>query len=126
MKTNIKATRLELTPAVSEYLTKRLASLDKFVSPSDEGSFAHIELAKTTEHHKTGDVFRAEINLRACGNDFYTFAEKADIYSAIDAMKEQIMQELSSAKDKRVSMMRRGGRRIKNFFRSFNRQKDRE
>ena len=126
MKTNIKATHIELTEALEEYLAKRLSSLDKFISPSDESSFAQIEVAKITEHHKTGDVFRAEINLHAAGVDFYSFAEESDIYRAIDAMKEQIVYKLSSAKDKRVSLVKRGGRRIKNFFRNFSRRKDRE
>ncbi len=124
MKTNIKATHIELNAALEDYLAKRLVALDKFVSPSDESALARIEVAKISEHHKTGDVFRCEINLHSARGDFYCFAERSDLYTAIDAMKEQIVHELSCAKDKRVSLMKRGGTRIKSFLRNFSRRKE--
>ena len=92
---NIKGTQISITPAISDYLHKKIASLDKFIDKKDESVFAQIELAKTTHHHKSGaEVFRAEINMHTRGKDFYVFSESEDLYAAIDKMKDEIAREI--------------------------------
>ena len=117
MKTNIKATNLELTGAINEYLSKKLASIEKIIDKKDGSVFAQIELAKTNNHHKGGDgMFRAEINLHVAGKDFYVFSENGDLMSAIDMMKDEITRQLHSSKDKRISFLRRSGAKVKNIL----------
>ena len=70
MKTNVKATQMELTSAISDYLSKRLSALDKFVDPTDDSAMCYVEVGKVSHHHKSGDVFRAEINLHLGGKSF--------------------------------------------------------
>jgi len=67
MKINIKTTNISLTPAISEYIEKRIGSLDKFYK-KEEDIVINVEVGKTTEHHKSGDIFRAEINLTRAGS----------------------------------------------------------
>jgi ribosomal subunit interface protein len=119
MKLNIKATNIALTPEISDYLDKRLQGIEKFL-PEDQESFTvNVELGKTTEHHQTGDIFRAEITIYIGGRNFRAVSENIDLYSAIDDMKDEIGRGLSSNKEKKISLLRRGGQRLKSIIRRF-------
>jgi ribosomal subunit interface protein len=117
MTLNIKTTNISLTPETKEYLERKLAMLGKIIDFENGNVYAQVELGKTTEHHKQGDIFRAEINLRMAGRSFRAVSEKQDLYAAIDAMKDELGREVKSGKDKKVSLLRRGGQRIKKMLR---------
>ncbi len=117
MKYNVNTTDFSLTPAISEYLDKRISHLDKFINPSlEESIMCYVEVGKTTEHHKTGDLFRAEITLHIGGKVFRATSEKEDLYSAIDEVSDEITQELKAFKGKRNSLIKRGGAKIKSLI----------
>lgn len=120
MKINIKATNLELTPAIQDYAEKKIQSLEKFFRSNSNTVFAAIELGITSHHHKSGDIFRAELNLSdtATGEHHYAEAEKDDLYAAIDEMKDKAERECVSLKDKKLSLVKRGASRIKKMLRS--------
>lgn len=119
MTINFKGTNIKLTPEISNYLNKRLEGLEKFL-PKEGGAFiADIELGKSSNRHKTGDIFRAEINIHLGGKAFRAVSESRDPYSAIDLMRDEINRELSSYKEKRLSLLRRSGQKIKNLLRRF-------
>lgn len=118
MKINTQAKNLELTPAVSDYLSKRLGAIEKFIDLGDDSAVCDIELAKTTNHHRASeDLFRAEINLQWAGRQYYAAEEKDNLYAAIDAVKDEIVAELSKSSKKNETLLKRGGRMIKDMFR---------
>lgn len=116
MTTNLKASNVSLTAEIRSYLDRRLEGLQKFLPEGKDASVADIELSRTTKHH-TGDVFLAEINIRVGGRVFHAVAERPDLYEAIDHMKDEITRELGSFKDKRLSLLKLGGQKIKNLLR---------
>jgi ribosomal subunit interface protein len=116
MKINIKATNIHLTPEISDYLQKKLDMLDRMIDPSDTSVFCEVEVGKTTNHHKTGDVFRTEINLTKDGKLFRAVSEESTVNASIDEAKDEILGELKHHKSKRVTLMRRGGAQIKNLI----------
>ena len=119
MRVQIKATSIELSPSIEEYARKRVESLEKyFKKDNPEDILVSVEVAKTTRHHKSGDIFKAEIFVRAKGKEYYALSEKEDLYSAIDDVKDEIEREVSSWKDKSRTLFRRGGARIKNIIKS--------
>jgi ribosomal subunit interface protein len=112
---NVKATNIELTPAISDYLDKKFSAFDKFVK--EEGSATcQVEVGKTTKHHKSGDVFRAEVNLRISGENYYAVCEKDDLYAAIDEVKDEILYQITSRKDKNETLMKKSALRVKNLL----------
>jgi putative sigma-54 modulation protein len=115
MRTQIKATNIELTPAIQDYVDKKLESLDKFFNPSDD-VVAFVEVGKTTRHHRSGDVFRAEVRLAFSGQDHYAVVEKEDLYAAIDEVKDEIVREVTGGKKKRETLVRKGGAKIKGLI----------
>jgi len=113
---NTKTKHLELTEALATYLEKRMATLERHL-PSSDAITCDIELSKTTEHHQTGDIYRAEINLFLGGQLLRAEAITGSIESAIDEAKNELKGELRKFTDKNESRFRRGARRAKEFFR---------
>jgi len=121
MNINIKATNTELTPAIRDYVEKKVTSLEKFISKYGENAQVQVEVGKTTHHHNKGDVFRAEMNVSLAGNayQFRAEAETIDLYAAIDMAKDELERELSRFKGKRESLYRRGAKTLKNLMKRF-------
>jgi putative sigma-54 modulation protein len=115
MSTNIKATNMELTGAISDYVNKRIASLDKFTGDSGATS-CYVEVGKTTNHHKQGDVYRAEFNLNIKGEKYFAEAETSDLYGAIDNAREDLYRQITSKKDKRQTLFKRGASSVKKMM----------
>lgn len=116
MNIRINAPHLPLTPAIEEYVLKRITPLEKLVS--DQSVVCEIELAKTTNHHKSGDIFKAEINMVLPDKHIYLVSEKEDLYQAIDDVREQLDHALSLRKEKKQTLFRRGALRVKEMIKN--------
>lgn len=116
MQVNIKTTQYNLTPEVREYLDTKLAAIEKFLDESRGVAICDVELEH--EHgQQHGRVFRAEINLNAHG-EFFRVEESAEsMNAAIDAVHDEILQRLRKGKTKHMSVIRRGGARLKEMLR---------
>jgi ribosomal subunit interface protein len=117
MKINIKTTSISSSEAILNYVNKRLEKVGKIIG-EDPTVICDVELAKTTGHNK-GDIFRAEVHIVGAGKNLYASSEKEDLYAAIDDVKDEITRELKSTKDKEVSLMRRGGAKVKAMVKGF-------
>jgi ribosomal subunit interface protein len=106
---------MELTEAISEYVNKRLSSIEKFIKEGEKVLF-YAEVGKTTNHHKQGEVFRAEFNIEISGTKFYAFSEKDDLYTAIDAAKEDIVRQITTNKDRKQTLFKRGATSVKKML----------
>lgn len=121
MKTIIKATGVELTPSISEYIKTKMSHLDKLTN-SYEDAMVEVEVGKITKHHKNGEVMFSEINLRLDGKLFRRVVKDQDLYSAIDQNKDKIECDIASYLKKKDRLFRRGGRAVKNFIKGFYRK----
>lgn len=115
MNTNIKATNINTSEAINDYVSKRLSKIEKLLR-KDPTVQCDIELAKTTSHHQKGDIFRAEVHVVGANMNIYVSSEKEDLYSAIDDVADQVKLELKSKKSKDISLIRRSGARVKNMM----------
>ncbi len=117
MKKIIKTKDLEISIAIEDYIDKKLGTLNKFVvDANEELAVAQVELARTTRHHRTGDIFRAEINLSLDGKLFRAESEKDDIYAALDDVRDELEREIKKFKTKKETIFLRGARSIKKLF----------
>src|SRR3990167_6985227 len=88
MKINIKATGIELTQAISNYAYKKISSIEKYLDKkSGPDLVAQVEVGRSTRHHKTGNIFRAEVHITGAGLDLYAVSAMEDLYAAIDVVK---------------------------------------
>lgn len=117
MRLNLKATDITVAPQIRSYLDKKLQSLGKLIQLDDPAVMIDVELGRTTRHHQNGDIFFAEINIHRGKESFRAVADRPDLKSAIDGMRDAIARELSSRKDKRVSLIRRSGQLAKVLLR---------
>lgn len=117
MRINEKGTNMEITDSIRDYLYKKLEHLEKFIDPTDESVICDVELGRPSLHHKNGDVFRAEINIHIAGNNLRAVSKNEDLYSAIDETVSEIGRSLKSNKEKQISLIRRGGAKVKNIVR---------
>lgn len=113
MRYSLKATKIEHTPAIDRYVEKKVAELDRVLDPKDTSIHAELEVGKTTSHHKSGTVFFAEINLHAMKKKWRAVEEADDLYAAIDAMRDAIVREVTSAEKKARVRSRKGAREVK-------------
>ncbi len=113
MKTITKGTHIEITPAIQEYLDKRLQGIEKFL---DENAIVEAELGKTTNHHRSGDIFSTHLNVTVNGDFVRASAEEVDLYSSIDVARDELQDILSSRKDKKQTLWKRGGQKIKDLL----------
>ena len=112
MKINIKATNIELTPAISSYVEKKVSAVEKYFENTTD-AVAQVEVGKSTQHHKSGDVFKAEVHITGGGLDHYAASEQADLYAAIDLVKDEIIQSVLHTKGRRQTLTRKGAQMVK-------------
>ena len=120
MNTKIRSINFDITPAIDEYVSKKILSLEKFLEVSD-GTICEVEIGRTTKHHNSGDIFRAEINLNQPGSkQVYAVAEEADLYTAIDVVRDEAERAIVSRKTKDETLFRRGAAQVKNLIKRIN------
>ena len=121
IKINIKATNVDLTDEIHDYVVKKVTNLGKLLQKfQDDGAevLVHFEVAKTTNHHQSGEkLFRADCNIAINGiGDFYAHQEEQDLFAAIDAVKDKLFREIRSNKNKKFDLYKRGALKLKNFL----------
>ncbi len=117
---NIKthAVNFDLTDAINDYISKKLSPLERFVGESSE-ILCEVEIGRTTKHHNSGDIFKAEVNMFISGSSqVYAVSEQIDLYSAIDLVKDDVERQLVATKSKKETLFRRGAGKIKNLLKS--------
>lgn len=117
-----KTTNIETTPALEEYINKKMQLLKKhlgFYAGQIEDLYFDIEISRDTKHHKHGEIFSAEINFTAGKKLLRSKATNEDLYAAIDEAKDDLGRELRGHSEKRKDLFRRGSRRIKEIVRGW-------
>ncbi len=118
MKIIIKTTNTELTPQIENYVNEKIGGIDRFLHGMDENVIeARVEISKITQHHQTGDIFRAEANLSLPGRVLRSEAEEMDFRTAIDRVKEELQAETKKYRGKKEAEYKRGARFAKQLIR---------
>lgn len=116
MNINIKPVNMILEDDIYEYVDKKLKHLERFITIFGDDIFIQVEVGKTTNHHRLGNIFRAEINVSVSGKVFRAVSEKEDLKSAIDDVEKELQQELVSYKDKQKTLFKKGAIKVKEFL----------
>ncbi len=125
MQINLLAKNMEVTEAIRDYVLKRVTNLGKLLSGIEERGgkvMANFEVGKSTNHHKAGDVFRADCLIKIDGKEFYSSADKEDLYEAIDHVKDSLFNEINKNKNRRQTLFRRGATSVKNMMKGFSKR----
>jgi putative sigma-54 modulation protein len=99
MKLNIKATNLELTQAIRDYVQEKMDMLDKYTGSMDVIN-CDFEVDQTTKGKTKGQIFRAEVNLTVPGTLLRIEKTEKNLYKAIDKVKDHLAQMIVKYKEK--------------------------
>jgi ribosomal subunit interface protein len=110
-----KHTNTEVGDGMDAYATEKLSSLLKYVS-ADQETKAEVEYEKIASH-RTGPVCRVEVNIWSGGELYRAENTQSTFEAAVDVVRDELDQEMRKAHKKRHSLLRRGGRKIKEMMR---------
>ena len=119
MQINLQSKNLELTEAIKNYVLKRVTNLEKLLAniETQKGeAMVNFEVKKVSNHHKTGEIFHADCTINIDGNNFYGESDHADLYSAIDEVKEQLFNDINKNKDRKQALFKRGASSVKKML----------
>jgi len=114
---NIKATHIDLTDEIKNYVESKTDTLMKFIDATEQDvAKFNVEVGKTNTAQHTGNIFRAEINLNAHGQTYRTESTTDHIHSALDEATHEMEHQLVHHKNKRNTLFKRGAQKIKNML----------
>ena len=108
-----------LTDEVREFLEKKLEKLEKLLDKKDTATLIRIELGTNAGGSRTGDLYRAEINITFRGGFARAEAARDSLHAAIDEAVTEARREIRKSRTKHRDLVRRGAARVKDFFRNF-------
>lgn len=118
---NIQAINIELTDDLHNHIEKKLLAIEKFV-PQDSVERAYVDVEKSTNHHKQGDIYKAEFNVVIDGTKFHASTESEDIYASIDESASELARQIVEKKEHQISLFRRGARSIKKMMKGLSKR----
>lgn len=114
MRLTIKATNIEHTNAIDAHIVKRMRDLEKVLEPKEKSELARVDVGTTNMRHREGkDLYYAEVTFHVKKKDFRATAKAADLYAAIDKMKDEIVREVTHHHDRIRALRMAGAREMK-------------
>lgn len=125
MKIVIKTKNIKLTPHLKEYINQRINSLEKFSRIFQKEYYNHffgrgkprveawMKIGKESLHHKKGNVFRAEVQLRFPKKSIKSEAVSKNLKLAVTEVKDKLQREFKQYKEKLTSQTKRRQRAFK-------------
>lgn len=99
----------DIRPELRAYVEDKIKSFGKYVDLASDSTQILVELGKGHKSERNADdLFYAEIHIKAPGIDQYVTAKRQDERVAFDEARAEMARVLGKAKDKQVSLMRRG------------------
>ncbi|MDO9399148.1 MAG: ribosome-associated translation inhibitor RaiA [bacterium] len=101
MRINIKATNIELTDKIKDYVQEKVDVLEKFLEKVQIFNVS-FEVELTTNHHLKGEIYRAEMNLEVPGELLRVEKTEKDLFKAIDKVKDHMATAIKKYKEKKI------------------------
>lgn len=106
MNINIKSSRVELTPALKQYITDKMEMLQKYFGKHVKATNCDFEIEKAIGGQNKGEIFRAEANIQVPNEILRVEKTEADMYKAIDKVKDHFDLVIKKYKEKLIGKKR--------------------
>ena len=92
MQITFRYVHLDHTPALEEHAARKLASVQHLIEAYEANgeARAEVELERTTEHHRSGEVFKARVRLILPEETVEAEARGDDIYGVVDRVRDTL------------------------------------
>jgi ribosome-associated translation inhibitor RaiA len=118
MQKQIKTTSFQMDTTVAEYLDERLSVIERHMGAVADAARFEVELARDVRNQKTGEIWKAELQIRVPGGDYTrVVGTGSSINAAIDNMKDEALRKLRTRKEAHTSFVRRTGAMVKRMLR---------
>jgi len=107
MNINIKATNIDLTDDLRNYVEEKLSSLTKYFNNIIE---INAEVGMDSLHHQKGEIFFCEANIKVPNNLLRVRKEEKTAFKAVDKTKDHLRVVLHRHKEKIQG--RKGGEKM--------------
>lgn len=104
MKIDISTKNITLDDALYEFVIDKIGGLDHLIG-NNKGQ-AKVEIGKLSQHHRSGDVFSAEVNLSLGGVLLRATCTHEDLRNAITDVKDELQTQIKKFKEKRTDLAR--------------------
>ncbi len=98
MRIDISTKNMTLDEPLRIFIEEKIGGLDRLIG-NDKGQ-AKVEIGKPSEHHRTGFIYYAEINLKVGSKLFRGVAEHADLHTAVDFARNEIEEQIKKDRTK--------------------------
>jgi len=110
---DIRGEEMGLTQAITDAIEKKLGSLGKYMATVGDPKTLRINVGKLSDHHKKGDIFKAEADLLIPGHKIHAEIDASELYAAIDQLKDELKNRLIKLVDTATAHHRDGAREAK-------------
>ena len=111
-----KATNTEMDDVLQDLTDRKLRSLEKFIQDNETDLKCEVEFEKVTAQ-QSGDVHRVEVNLFKEGKLYRAESTQDSFEKAVDEVRDELDKEMRRAHKKETTMLKQGGRAIKDMLR---------
>ncbi len=85
----------ELTDDLKAFADKKIGSLERLLG---DGSSAHVEFSKDSNHHVNGDVFKVSVEVQIPGEKYHTDEVAKDFKAALNLVKDELQKQINAKK----------------------------
>lgn len=110
-----KFTHTPVVYQLEDLVTQKFQSLERYVGGKTDVR-CEVEFVKVAPH-QNGAIYQVEVNLWVDGVMYRAEAVEESFDKAIDAVRSELDTELGRARTKRMSLFRRGARKMKALMR---------
>jgi len=117
MQIQFKTPGHELPPEVVAHIESRVESFSRFTGAASESAVADVHIERIAEHPQQGKIWRVKLGVTSNGKTMHTEQVGETITEAFDLAKDEMILRLTDLKDKKRTLLRRGGSKIKSWLR---------
>lgn len=115
---SFKHTQSEVNYKLQDLITTKLHTLERYIGGKSDNR-CEVEFSKVAPH-QNGDIYRVEVNIWSDGVLYRATDTASTFENAIDAVRSDLDSELNRARTKKMSLWRKGARKMKNMMRFSN------
>ncbi len=114
MHIDILGTHIALTDALRDHVHAEFEKLKKHLDP---GARIAVEIGKTSDRHKQGDIFRAEARIVQPKAEYFADVVANDLYTAINTLVDDLTEQIVRSKSRHRALLKSGRAIIKKLLR---------
>ena len=119
MEIKIFTKDLDSSESLNNYIKSKIEDIERHLGKSDgdEKRYCDFRIGKVASSSNKGKNFFAEATIVTSKKNFGARVEAESVNEAVDKLKDELALKIRKYKGKKESLVKKGGRKIKNLLR---------